>query len=171
MRHLHSTLILPSLVIAAFATADVQADTTQRFFYANATSFCQTALPVFDGNVRKRPLAVQNEGTGDAFVTCSFTGQVVELDSAGLYAVNNGSSDATLSCTAVTGLNDSLNEYVTKTITITASDVGGMIWAGADFAGAPDTIPGLGLFNVSCKLPPGVGIGSAYVRFQEDIGT
>ena len=170
MRHLHSTLVLSSLTIATFATASTQAATTQRFFYANATSFCQTALPVFDGNVRKRPLAVQNEGGGDAFVTCSLTGQVVELDSAGLYAINNGSSNASLSCTAVTGLNNSLNEYVTKTIIVPASDVGTMTWEGADFAGAPATIPGLGLFNVSCKLQPGVGIGSSYIRFQEDIG-
>ena len=170
MRHLHSTLILPSLVIAAFAAADAQADTTPRAFYANATSFCQTALPVFDGNVRKRPLAVQNEGTGDAFVTCSFTGQLIELDIATLAAVNNGSSDATLSCTAVTGRNASVNEYVTKTITVPASGVAHMSWAGADFAGAPDTIPGASLFNLSCKLPPGVGIGSAHVGFDEDIG-
>ncbi len=38
---------------------------------ANATAFCQTALPVFDGNVRKRPLAVTNEGTSNAFISCS----------------------------------------------------------------------------------------------------
>jgi len=169
MRHLYS-ILLPSLLIAAFATADARAAVLERIFYANATSYCQTALPVFDGNVRKRPLAVQNEGSGDAFVTCSFTGQVVELRGAVLVLVNNGSSDASLSCTGVTGLNNSVNEYVTKTVVVPASGINALVWLGNDFAGAPDTIPGLGLFNVSCKLPPGTGLGKSYVVFDEDIG-
>ena len=39
---------------------------------AQATAICQGALPAFETQIRKRPLALQNEGEANAFVTCSF---------------------------------------------------------------------------------------------------
>ncbi len=36
---------------------------------------CQPALPLDDAAVRKKPLAVQNEGIATAFITCSFKKQ------------------------------------------------------------------------------------------------
>lgn len=161
------------LAIAACAAclhAPAQSATIVRNFSANATSYCQTALPVFDGNVRKRPLAVQNEGSSNAFVTCSFTAQATDANLVTLIANNIGASPASLTCTAVTGLNTGANEYVVKTVVVPASGWQGMQWTGADFNGSPAKIPGIGLFNVSCALPPGVGIGNSVIAFEEDIG-
>jgi hypothetical protein len=152
---------------------DASAATKTRFYYANATSYCQTALPVFDGNVRKRPLAVQNEGTTGAFITCSFTAQSTGLDSVVVLASNDGAATATLSCTGVTsvqgGDDGGPSEYVTKTVAIPAAGVSGFTWLPEEF-GISSTIPGGGYFSVSCNLPPGVGINDSYVRFMEEVG-
>lgn len=165
-------LSLVSLALALLVAADARAGGTHifRVFSANATSYCQAALPVFDGNIRKRPLAVQNEGAEAAFVTCAFTAQSSGLGPVTVIAANTGSSDATLTCTGVTGYNTGSNEYASKTIVVPASGWQGMQWTGADFDGAPALIPGSGLFGISCKLPPGVGIGNSSVSFSEDIG-
>ncbi len=172
MRHLHSILHLSSLVIAALATTDATAaEYIGRHIVANATSHCQTALPVFDGNVRKRPLAVQNEGDGDVFVTCSFTGQAIGLVQVRLYLSNANppSQQIPVSCTAVTGHRRQANEYVTKT-TVVQGYLGQLLWNNEDFVGTPNSIPGLGLFSVSCKLPPGIGIGNSTILFLENVG-
>jgi hypothetical protein len=170
MRHLHSFLSVSSLVVAALAMADAQADNVGRFLQANATSHCQTALPVFDGNVRKRPLAVQNEGDGDVFVTCSFTGQATTLAQVHVFLSNaDTSQQIPVSCTAVTGHRRQANEYVTKA-TVVQGYLGQLVWGNEDFEGTPSGIPGSGLFSVTCKLPPGIGIGNATVLLFEDVG-
>jgi hypothetical protein len=175
MRHIHSMpgAMLALAMAAVMPAGDAGAMTKTRFYYANPTSYCQTALPVFDGNVRKRPLAVQNEGTTGAFITCSFTAQSTGLDSVVVLASNDGAAAATLTCTGVTsvqgGSDGGPSEYVSKTVTIAASGVAGLIWLPDDF-GMGSTIPGGGYFSVSCNLPPGVGINDSYVQFQEEVG-
>lgn len=170
MRHLHSIFGLSSLLIATIAISDARADYDGRFIGANATSHCQTALPVFDGNVRKRPLMVQNEGDGDAFVTCSFTAQGTELYEVRVFFWDTDTAQQTpLSCTAVTGHRRQTNEYVTKTANQLSTYMWDLTWDNEDF-GTPNTIPGSGLFSITCKLPPGTGIGNAYILIYEDIG-
>lgn len=171
MRHLHAIpcATLASMLAIALPAGDAGAVARARLYYANATSYCQTALPVFDGQVRKRPLAVQNEGTGPAFVTCSFTAQSTGLDSVVLFASNDGDAAAALTCTGVTSVQGSGSQYVSKTVVIQASGKGGIVWLPNDF-GSGSTIPGGGYFSVSCNLPPGVGINDSYVRFQEEVG-
>lgn len=171
MRHLHAIpcIALASMLAIALPAGDAGATAQTRFYYANATSYCQTALPVFDGQVRKRPLAVQNEGNAAAFVTCSFTAQSTGLDSVALFASNEGATTATLSCTGVTGVQDSGSQYVSKTVTIAAAAATGLLWVAEDF-GSAQVIPGGGYFSVSCSLPPGIGLNDSYVRFQEEVG-
>jgi len=130
-------LSLASLTLTVLVAADADAGGTNiiRVSSANATSFCQAALPVFDSNIRKRPLAVQNEGAEGAFVTCAFTAQSSGLGPVTVVAANTGSSDATLTCTGVTGYNTGSNEYASKTIVVPASGWQAMQWTGADFDG------------------------------------
>jgi hypothetical protein len=162
------------LMVAMCAVAvsqDSQAVTQSRALNANPTSYCQTALPVFDGNVRKRPLAVQNEGGSNAF-TCSFATQTDPLEFVAVYVRNNNNAAATISCTGVTSGIGYITppEYVTKTETVPASGSADLTWSGLDFAGAPAFLPGHGLFNVSCSLAPGVGLNESFVLFHEDVG-
>jgi hypothetical protein len=168
LRRTNVAASLALAILATLAASDTRAGNVRtRWFSGNATSFCQSALPVFDGNVRKRPLAVQNEGTGNAFVTCSFTGQATELADIAVFAINNTDVSVSLTCTAVTGGVVTNNTYNTKTIAIPAFGIQGVGWIGADYGGS---VPGVGLFSVSCNLPPGVGIARASIEFQEFVG-
>src|SRR5690606_12832179 len=70
----------------------------------NATGMCQGALPAFDTQIRKRPLAVRNEGTAPAFVSCSLAGTQGEVhESVEIVFTNSGATDAVVNCTVVSG--------------------------------------------------------------------
>jgi hypothetical protein len=161
--------LLSALALLAFGDTNAAV----RVVAGNAVSYCQTALPVFDGNVRKRPLGVQNEGPGDAFVTCAFTAQRTELSYVEVFFSNTGTSPVSVTCTGVTGVNRGDNEYVSKTVIVPASgDVGDavLLWTGSDFAEPGPVLPGGGMFGVSCKLPQGASIDDSNVSFNEDFG-
>ena len=155
-----------TLLAAPFAHAEPQT-------ISHATANCQTALPVFDGNVRKRPVAVQNEGTSIAFVTCSFPspegrqpGSASVTTAVWQYFVNNGANPVTVNCTGVATNNSvQLAEYVPKSIVVTpGAGEQALIWQAFDFAGAPAVFPNQGAFSISCSLPPGAGVGTSYVN-------
>jgi hypothetical protein len=162
---------LMTALCAAMVGGDCRAITQSRSLNANPASYCQTALPVFDGNVRKRPLAVQNEGNASAFVTCSFAAQYTPLEFVAVHVRNSSDAAATITCTGVTsGIGNVSPEYVTKTEPVPASGSVNLTWSGPDFAGAPASLPGQGLFSVSCSLAPDVGINQSFVLFHEDVG-
>lgn len=117
---------------------------------------CQAALPAFEGQTRKRPLAVVNESTGTAFVTCAFTTEEVSLNVQGFSTrVSNLSSvEATINCTAVVG--DELQDvdYIAKSITLAPGADGTLSWNTLDNSGV--------LFvksvALSCALPSFTGL-------------
>jgi hypothetical protein len=128
---------------------------------ANASGLCQGALPAFDTNIRKRPLAVANEGTAAAFVSCSipFANNASSIDDAVVMMVNRNETAVDVGCTFVdgvvaeAGLTD-LPAYYPQTVTLEPGVLTPIIWEPADY--------GLTSFspyeNFNCKLPPGVEI-------------
>ena len=54
-----------TIVIAAAA---LHATPARASHWSNAVDTCQGSLPSFEGALRKRPLAIVNEGTSNAFV-------------------------------------------------------------------------------------------------------
>lgn len=133
---------------------------------------CQPALPAFDGMIRKRPLAMQNEGTGNAFLTCGFGGGFNGVPSAKTLSVgftNLNQQPATVNCTladAQAGVIDP--EYFVKSTTVpaTGAPVHLLMWSAAgDNGGVRFTYPA-----VSCMLPPGVGIQVTNHTYDEEIG-
>ncbi len=178
MKSFKSAFSVTGLVLAigaSMAAGDAMAAAQTRVFFANATSYCQTSLPTFDGNVRKRPLAVQNEGTTNAFVTCSFLMQTGGTTAStptrvDVWAQNQTAAAQDLTCTMVTGFATGTNQFVTKTVTLAANGVQNVLsWVPANFTGGvfPDGDP----LSISCNLLPGVGINDSYVTFPEDVGT
>lgn len=173
MNRINSVFTATGLVLAigaSLAAGDAQAVTASRILSANATSYCQTSLPVFDGQIRKRPLAVQNEGTSNAFVTCSFTRHWNSNAATGIqmFAQNNTSAAQSLTCTMVTGFSTGANQFVPKTVSLPAGGAQvSMSWLPADFSGGifPDT-----QYSLSCNLLPGEGLNDSYVDFVEDVG-
>ncbi|MGY0613073.1 MULTISPECIES: hypothetical protein [unclassified Luteimonas] len=158
-----SILLTGALALALPASAGSLTQSLQ----VNGSGACQAALPNYEGQIRKRPLAIQNEGTSLAFVTCSPTSvQFRDMHAFGqsVYLANDSAVDVTVSCTGVMGggAGNDPPEYSTKSVTLPAGTVAGISWSTADL---PDYAPRSGTpFNTSCTLAPGVGVRTLYVH-------
>lgn len=147
----------------------------QRVFSTNPAGICQSALPVFDGQIRKRPKAVQNEGTTAAFITCAFTSQgpdgvttsAANPTAVRAYFIATDGASHQVACTGVPGWAGSATVTVSKTITVASpNSLASMSWVPGDFAAGATNFP-TALFAISCALDPGVGIADSYVYFNE----
>jgi len=160
-----TSLFAAALAAAASLGLPNQADAAvmNRVFVGNATAYCQSALPVFDARIRKRPLAVQNDGSTSAYVTCSFPGQFEAIT--GITINFASDSPASLTCTGVSGTGGAPARYSVKSVDLVNNWQYALTWEPYDFA---DT--SIIFFSVSCNLPPGVGIQDSYISFTEDVG-
>lgn len=138
---------------------------------SHPTNYCQSALPVFDGNIRKRPQAVQNEGTGGAFVTCSYPSGEGRTSGGSAttrvwqYFINNSDAPVTINCTGVAGHpGDEADQFIPKSLILNPDELDEISWLAEDFEGAPAVFPEQGNFSISCNLPPGAGLAQAYVN-------
>ena len=59
------------LVAGGLSTASAQSNYVYLDQQSSGAGICAAALPAFEGLVRKRPRAIQNEGAGTAFVSCA----------------------------------------------------------------------------------------------------
>ena len=140
-----SSLAAPTAVVAGGPPSGVTV--------SNPAAACQSALPVFEDLIRKRPLAIQNEGERTAFVTCAMVsgGGVIEVR---LYLAGTDTTPRAVSCTAVAGYNTGPAQYMTKTATVTSSAQSSLHWQNTEFEEQD-----LGSrFAVSCALPPGTSV-------------
>lgn len=166
-----------SLFVGAVVSGDALSATQPRQITTHPTGICQSALPVFDGNIRKRPLAVQNEGTGNAFITCSYpSGEGRFAGNSATtrvwqYMVNISANPVTINCTGVAGTPSASFQVVKSVVVPANSSAAEISWFAADFPGTPLTFPGNGVFSASCLLPPGAGVRQSFVDSVEDIGT
>lgn len=138
---------------------------------SNPAARCQGALPVFETAIRKRPLAIVNEGTSNSFVSCGFEYDVVDAednapDLLDTYFSNRSAAPITVSCTAVTGFDTGINEFVSLTTdTIAPGAQGNLFWEAADF---PNDGLLSGLISISCDLPAGAAINDTYIWWLAD---
>ena len=117
-----------------------------------AVGNCQAALPAYEGQIRKRPLALANEGDAAAFVTCAFATEEVSLNVQDFRTeVRNLSGEpATITCTAVIGEDAEAADYVVKSVELGPLESGVLSWNGADVGGLFQTDS----VALSCRLPP-----------------
>jgi hypothetical protein len=161
----HVFILAVLFVLGSFAQA--LAVERERATNSGPTNNCQSALPVFDGNIRKRPRAVVNEGDSSVFVTCSFD-LPDTVTGVRIFTSNQGVAEAQVSCTGVNGFDDDSGIFVVKTVQVpTSGPATPLFWQAADF-GSP-TIPD-SLFSISCHIPPDVGLRTSQVFSREDIG-
>jgi hypothetical protein len=143
-------------------------------FQQNGTGACQITLSVYESVVRRRPLAIQNEGSTPAFVTCS----PVSLQGAGandvegytVRVVNRGSSLVNVSCTAVIGSDGVASPapvYSVKSANVGGGSSAIIAWRTLDTTGYSTAVP----FNFQCNLQPGIGISIIEINQNLDIGT
>lgn len=167
----HSRLLYTAIVLAlsfGFATT-AKAATVETVHYQNASGFCQPALPVFDGNIRKRPTAVANEGTANAFVSCSMSSlpevAISDIASVSLAVYNRAAADVNVTCSMVNSYQAG-GAVVPKTLPVVAGSRTFFEWTPADFGGTA-----LDFMNFNCNLPVGTELGYAYYFYDYEIGT
>jgi len=154
---------LTCIAIAALSVGALHAPVAWAHEESSATGVCQGNLPASETQLRKRPLALANEGTASAFVSCSlpvnFTGPNFAFT---VTLINRRSATATVNCTFVDGEIAELGDtpsYRPKSIALDEG-AGVLEWLAPDF--------GLSFFtshaNLSCLLPPGVEIATVGSR-------
>lgn len=165
------TIIPLAAAAALLASTAAEAATRQVWFQQNGSGACQAALPAFEGLIRKRPMAIQNEGTAPAFVTCSpVTLQGVAVRDPrphGIFIANRTAAAVTVNCTGVQGNVDGIADLsVPKSVTVVGNNHGSIYWEVSEgFDAFNDTS-----FSISCSIPPGVGITTLYTNHELDVG-
>jgi hypothetical protein len=166
------SIVFASAALAAGLVMSGQASavTVSRDYASHGTANCQASLPVFDGNLRKRPMGVANEGTTTAFITCD-SENIDNLQAGntqvGVFFRNRaGTAGITVSCTLVNGF-FTASKFLPKTSSALAvGGITGITWTaagdngGTNFTGAA----------VSCGLPPGVDLSAVEYVYPEDVG-
>lgn len=164
---IHPNTILAAAALAlasALSSTDAAARDVLHSTVTQPTGICQSALPVFDGQLRKRPVAVQNEGNAGAFVTCSWTMQLYAHD-LWLYASSVDGTSSFITCTLVAGRGSDL-VYLTKTYFLAASGVPTRLrWQGSELN--PDFAIIGSYVSVSCSLAPGVALNDSEIFWYE----
>ena len=131
-------------------------------------NYCKPALPAFEGLVRTRPLAVQNEGTGVAFITCSM-GSVRELGTDvdtveyEITVSNNSSQQREIICTAVAALAGGSVDTETRGVSLAPGASALLEWGNEDFNGVAIPL----VVSYSCQLPPGGAINDMFVLYDD----
>ena len=146
-------------IIATTLAPGAASAATVRRYDVSSVAVCSGPLPVYDANLRRRPLGILNQGTQAVFISCSVPMDgVSDRYGAALYVTfrNFGTANTTVNCTLNAG-----SRYASEWGSVTAStpvttdsdeDVVG-------FNGI-DRVSGLGSLNFSCVLPPSVEMGT-----------
>ncbi|MEO6137215.1 MAG: hypothetical protein ABIP11_00945 [Luteimonas sp.] len=131
--------------------------------WSNAVESCQGALPNFEGALRKRPLAIDNEGTSAAFVTCSMAadlGSPSGVTGVAALFTNRTGGAVTVNCTLISGIVGTAI-YLPKAIAIAANGQVIASWDSASDNGGHAFL----LANLSCALPVGTEINVVQTNF------
>lgn len=151
MKYIHACTAAAVIVAGAMLPSESQAQFLDQ--YTSAPGICQAALPAYEGQIRKRPLAVQNEGTTNAFVSCA-PAQFLELYDPDfgvrVLLVNNNAAPATIQCTGVAGVFASSADYYPKTVVVPGNGTGALNFS--------ETTDSSASGSISCNLPAGTGI-------------
>jgi hypothetical protein len=139
------------LAVAALHAPTVLA--AERTINVSATGICDAPLPVFNAELRRRPVAVQNESTRPVFVTCTLPTDREGQSATGKVRVGFRASGpaATISCTMVSGT-DAVTYYVVEDVQIAGGGQASVFWEDIDKWSSSGT------YSFSCNLPAGVAM-------------
>ena len=160
-----------ALALGLGASPQLSAATVVRSHFSHGTANCQSALPVFDGSIRKRPMALANEGVTTSFVTCDSENINADAETTGFHLVEiyfrnrSGNDGVAVSCTLVDGV-DQASSFLPKQSTLMF--IGGTAAVYWDSADNEDT--NFGAPAISCALPAGVDITVVGFAYSEDVG-
>ena len=161
-----------ALVCGMGIVGSASAVVSTRDYLSHGNANCHSALPVFDANMRHRPMAFANDSTtASAFVTCDTehmdNSNGAKFSAVGVYFTNRSSATTSVNCTLVTGLVPFVTvKFYPKVSTSMPPGVNGLVaWDVSDNAFVKFGFP-----TVSCNLPPSVEINIMRFEFEEEIG-
>ena len=138
-------------------------------------TLCQGALPNYEGSFRKRPLAVVNEGTASAFITCGLNSESdasTHGDPAVELVVTNRNAVATnMNCTLVDGYVDStigFTDFFPQVLSVSANDSAAFLWDASSAGGS--NAPVFNFPAISCNVAPHMEINLEAHLYNEEIG-
>lgn len=146
-------------IAAALASGHADA-ATARAHYISATAVCSGPLPVYDNQLKRRPLGILNQGTTNVFISCSVPSDY-EGDTASdfnflrIYFRSFGAG-GNIACTLNAGNRIDGSGSVALSTTI---------GAGGDtsiFFTAIDKLSPWGSYNFSCNVPADVEMSQIY---------
>lgn len=154
----HTVRIAALAALAGASLASAPSPVGAAQFQTPASGACRSALPVFEGQLRTRPLGVGNEGTANAFVTCNQHTEMAVIQYNWIFVTLTSRADVpvTVTCTSVDGFDFGLqNVFQTAS---TELQPGGRSFL--HFRPIPPATTFTAPFaNLSCNLPPGVSLG------------
>ena len=163
--------LLISILGACFSLGSFDAQALVTFVTeANpAVGVCQAARSANEGVLRKRPMAVQNEGPTTVFVSCGLHGNGPAqgvgpyTSQVGFSLLNIGTTPATVNCTAI----DTALHIIgaTKSVTILPNQTPLLVFTANDIASNGQWFSPA----FSCSLPPGAGISELWHNFAQQI--
>lgn len=161
-----------ALVAGIALPLDSHAADVTRDHVRAAADVCRPALPAYDGMLRTRPLAIVNESSSVAWVTCAVTGDMVGTTSV-IEIVFTGAGSGTRTCTLVSW-------RATNTGTTGVSAVGYQPGSTTALEGWESRIRWTHAIHnggaryasaaVSCPLAPGDGIHHIRHMYSENVG-
>jgi hypothetical protein len=165
---------LAAIGAAASGTATASVVTKAEYNQATGT-MCQGALPNYEGNFRKRPLAVANEGASNAFLTCGLTSQY-DSSTGGvpeviLIVTNRNAANTDMSCTLVDGYVDAtvgFSDYFPQTLTVAGATSTTFDWTASTTGGT--NAPVYGYPAISCNVPASFEVNVEGQSYSEEIG-
>ncbi len=167
-------------IAAAFHSADSSAVVAGYSSFSNAVNYCQAFTPGVSNTIRNRVIGSQNVGTAPIAVACNFpltnNGASGNTDLSGIimFFSNGAATDATISCTLLTGTSAGISAgasyAVTKTATVTAGAANVLSWSNADNPTPASTDFGSVLAGVNCILPPQMTMSATVIQWSADNG-
>lgn len=138
-------------------------------------AMCQGALPNYEGSFRKRPLAIKNEGSSSAYLTCGlysqFDASAGGVTGVQLIVTNRNAVDTDVSCTLVDGIIDpslGFADYFPQTLSVVAGTADAFFWDPAGGGGTFD--PVFGFPSLSCNVPVNIEVNQEAHGYEEEIG-
>jgi len=148
--------VLATMLLAVVASPSAQALDLLSTTGTGPVGNCQPATPSQITQIRRRPLAVINEGSQIEFATCAFETEEVSLNVVGFNTrlTNLSEVTVTVNCSGVVGDEAANAQYFPKTLVLAPGASGTLSWSAADNGGLLFTKS----VALSCALPPFVGL-------------
>lgn len=165
-----------AVALASAASGPASAVEVLRYDFQGAAAICQPAKGEYAEKLRSRPLALANEGTTPAFVSCALRGDPRPGGRGAMKVLAEVGSvtglTGTVTCTFVDGYQQGATVdavYRPKTALVFPASRGvALTWQPVEIAGNPEHIfrPAL-----QCMLGPGTALHYIAITYDEDIGS